>query len=115
MNPISRRPREITSMIDISSATRSGSLRFAMGVPNPRSRARLVWRARMASVRCTEALMQVAGAEMLVEVVVEPALAREHPFVEVPVVEAPSDLRIAMLVGKADAQRFRILEPGIGV
>ena len=52
---------------------------------------------------------------MLVDDDVETELVREHPFVEVAVVEARSDLRIAMLVGEADAQRFRILEPGIGV
>src|SRR3954453_22610477 len=52
---------------------------------------------------------------MVVEDDVETELVREHPFVEAAVVEARSDLRIAMLVGEAYAQRLRIVEPGVGV
>ena len=45
--PISRRPREITSAVAYSSATRTGSRRSEISVPRLRMRAFRVCRARM--------------------------------------------------------------------
>ena len=45
--PISSRPREMTSAVAYSSATRTGSLRSEMRVPRLRMRTWRVWRARM--------------------------------------------------------------------
>ena len=46
-NPISSRPREITSAVAYSSATRTGSVRTVISVPRLRMRTFRVWRARM--------------------------------------------------------------------
>ena len=45
--PISSRPREITSAVAYSSATRTGSVRTVISVPRLRMRTFRVWRARM--------------------------------------------------------------------
>jgi len=57
--PISSRPPDNTSSHAISSATRTGSGRLAIGVPSDNSRARLVSRAMTASAIGTETVRQV--------------------------------------------------------
>jgi hypothetical protein len=58
--PISNRPPDSTSSHAISSATRTGSGRLAIGLPRVNSRARLVSRAITANAIGTETVMQVA-------------------------------------------------------
>ena len=55
------------------------------------------------------------GGVVLVDDDVEAEFVRKHPFVEIAVVEASRRFRIAVPVGKTDPQRFRILEPGVGI
>jgi hypothetical protein len=57
--PISSRPPDNTSSHAISSATRTGSGRLAIGVPSDNSRERLVSRAMTASAIGTEIVRHV--------------------------------------------------------
>ena len=52
---------------------------------------------------------------MLVDHDVEAEFIGEHPFIEVALVEAVGDLRVAKLVGKRDAQGRAIGRPSVGV
>src|ERR1700730_4047290 len=65
--PISSRPPDNTSSHAISSATRTGSGRLAIGVPSDNSRARLVSRARPASAIGTDIVAQPELVEIAVE------------------------------------------------
>ena len=58
--PTSSRPREMQSIIAISSAMRTGSPRLATGLPRIRMRAFLVCRARIAAGSGTQESMQLA-------------------------------------------------------
>jgi hypothetical protein len=60
--PISTRPREITSSIEYSSATRTASKRLPIGMPRHNSRAFFVSRARIAIGIVQTESMQVAVA-----------------------------------------------------
>lgn len=50
---------------------------------------------------------------MLVDLYIQTELIRDHPFIEIPVVELRCDLRVAIAVGQIDAQ-MRVV-PGIRV
>ena len=52
---------------------------------------------------------------VLVDDDVQAEFVRKHPFVEIAIVQAGRRLRIAVPVGKTNPQRFRILEPGVGI
>ena len=55
------------------------------------------------------------GRVVLVDDDVEAEFVGQHPLVEIAVIEARRDLRIAMPVGQVHAQRFRVCEPGVGI
>ena len=91
--PMSRRPREITSIIEYSSATRTASIRLAIGMPRQRSPIFLVSRARIA-IGIADRGRTGRGRMVLVDHDVDAELVTQRPFVEIAVVEIGAEFRI---------------------